>query len=280
MERIVRGRSATLTHTFASDGVATNPSPDVATIGITRDDGTVLVAAGTATTDTGVGTVSFTLTPAQTATLDVLTVTWTATFGGQPQPFTDRVEIAGDVLFTIAEARSKKPMNNATAYPVAAITAMRTTVEQTLERELGYALVPRYKREKVSGSGTSTISLLPYVTSIRSVKLDGVAVTPLSSFVPSDTGLIDYASNWTRGFRNYEVVYEHGLESFDGEAREAALELAAAWISAGPSDPRATSMTTEDGTFSLATPGLRGFRYGLPMVDAFIQANSMRALVA
>lgn len=280
MQRIVRGLSATLTHTFYVDGVATDPSPATATVTITRDDGTAVVTAQNATR-TGAGVFTYTLTPAQTATLDTLAVAWTATFGGQAQTFTDTVEVAGDVLFTIAQARKKKPMNSTSVYSTADIVAMRTTVEQSLEDELGYALVPRYKREKVSGNGGRLIRLAhPYTTAVRSVKLDGAAITDLASVIPDDMGIVDYSGVWVRGFRNYEIVYEHGREVLDGEAREVALELAAAWISEGPSDPRATSMSTDDGTFALATAGRGGARYGIPKVDAFVQARSMSVAVA
>src|SRR5215217_5884268 len=103
MERIAQGRSATLTHTFYVDGVATNPSPDTATVAITRADGTALVPAG-AVTDAGTGVVTLTLTPTETALLDTLKVTWTASFGGQSQGFTDYVEVAGGFLFSLSQA--------------------------------------------------------------------------------------------------------------------------------------------------------------------------------
>jgi hypothetical protein len=87
LQRIAQGRSATLTHTFLSGGVAADPIPDTATYTITRADGTTLAASSA--TEAGTGKVTVTLTPAQTALLDTLTVTWTATFGGQSQPFAD-----------------------------------------------------------------------------------------------------------------------------------------------------------------------------------------------
>src|SRR4051812_24613083 len=108
MERIVQGRSATLAQTFQSNGIFTDPSPDTATVTITRDDGTTVVSGATAT-DAGTGQVTYTVTPAQTALLDGWTVTWTATFGGQAQTFKQRVEVAGDVLFSVADALAVAP---------------------------------------------------------------------------------------------------------------------------------------------------------------------------
>jgi hypothetical protein len=105
LQRIAQGRSATLTHTFLSGGVAADPIPDTATIAITRADGTVLAASSPAT-EAGTGKVTVTLTPAQTALLDTLTLTWTATFGGQSQPFVDYVEVAGGFICGLDELGS------------------------------------------------------------------------------------------------------------------------------------------------------------------------------
>src|SRR3954470_10452117 len=153
LQRIVRGRSATLTHTFYSDVTATDPVPDTTTVTITRADGTALVTAAAAT-EAGTGVVTYTVTPAQTALLDRWTVTWTATFGGQSQAFAETVEVAGDMLFSLSEAsaiRTGSQTGDALypRYTIAQIAAMRVSVEQAIEEEYGSALVPRYERETV-----------------------------------------------------------------------------------------------------------------------------------
>ncbi len=279
MERIPRGNSATLSHTFYVDGVATNPTPDAATVTITRDDGTVLVNAAAAT-EAGAGIVTYTLTPAQTALLDTLTVSWTATFGGQSQAFTDVVEVVGGFLFSISEARALKPLDN-TQYTIAQIINTRTLVEEALEDACGVAFVPRYRRETVSGDGGATVVLSrPRVTAVRSVKHDGVAITDLATVVPSSSGIPYYPSGWTRGYGNYEVAYEHGYPYPPAGATQAALLLAKRYLVQGPIDDRATSMSSEDGVINLSTPGLRGARFGLPTADAFVSAYSMHAGVA
>lgn len=282
MQRIERGLSATLTHTFYQDGVPTNPSPDAATVTITRDDGTVLVNAASAT-EVGTGVVSYTLTPAQTALLDTLTVGWTATFGGQSQTFTDVVEVVGGFLFTIAQARAIKPLDNTATYTNDQIIDARTLVEQSLEDACGVAFVPRYAREMVSGSGSSRVILSrPRVTAIRSVSLDGVALgaSDLATVVARVTGVAYYPGRWTSGFDNYEVGYEHGWPQPPERVRHAALRLAKRWMVEGPVDDRATAMTTEDGTYSLVTPGLRGALFDLPEVNAVVQLYGMQTTVA
>lgn len=278
MQRIVRGRSATLTHTFYSDGSPTNPSPDSATVTITNDAGTAVVT-NQATTDTGTGTVSYTVTPTQTANLDLWTVDWTATFGGQSQVFTDYVEIVGDVLFTIAEARAITPLNNTTTYPTALITTMRTRVEQALEDACGVAFVPRYRRELVSGIGTTRAVLsMPRVTAIRSTTLDGTSIgaTALATLIPNLGGVVYYPTGWTAGYGNYSIAYEHGHEYPPERVRGAALLLAKEWLVQGPVDARTTTMTNEDGTYILSTPGMRGAVFGLPEVDSAVMEYSMQ----
>lgn len=284
MQRIVKGLSATLQHTFYVDGVATNPTPDTATVTITRDDGTAVVTAQPAT-EAGTGVVSYTLTPAQTVPLDVLTVSWTATFGGQAQVFTDTVEVAGGVLFTIAQARALNALSNATTYPAAAIAEARTYVESELEHACGVAFVERYRRETVNGSGGVNLMLsMPRVTAVRSVTLDGAAITvgELADIAPGPGGSLYNPAGWTAGFSNYEVVYEHGYP--DGAVRAAASQAALLWaknhLVKGPIDDRTTAFSTEDGTFSMATPGIRGSVSGIPAVDAFIQRYSLNVCVA
>jgi hypothetical protein len=282
LARITRGRSATLTHTFYSDGTATNPSPDTATVTITNDAGTAVVTDG-ATTDTGTGTVSYTVTPTQTANLDIWRVAWTATFGGQPQVFTDVVEIAGGVLFTIAQARAVRPMNDATAYPTSAIVDTRTLVEQALEDACGIAFVPRYKRERLDGEGlTMLLASQPRVTAIRAVELDGAAVSvaDLATIDGSVSGRLYYPNGWVTGVGNYSVAYEHGYDQPPLRVTQAALLLAKNWLVKGPIDDRTTGFSTEDGTFSLSTPGMRGASFGIPEVDAVVGEYNLRAGIA
>jgi hypothetical protein len=282
MNRIMVGRSATLTHTFYVDGTATNPSPDSATVTITRDDGTV-VASADATVDTGTGTVSYTLTPADVPDLDLLRVEWVATFAGEAQTFTDVVEVVGGFLFSIGQARVVKPLDNATLYPLTAITETRTLVEQALEDACGVAFVPRYGREVFDGAGLVTLlAHQPRVTALRSVTLDGISVgsTALATIRGNVLGRLYYPDTWLTGYGNYDIAYEHGYEQPPLRITQAALLLAKNWLVKGPIDDRTTAFSTEDGTYSLATPGMRGASFGIPEVDAAVQEYSLRVGIA
>jgi hypothetical protein len=280
MQRIVRGLSATLSHTFYSDGVATDPSPATATVTITRDDGTAVVTAQAATR-TSAGVFTYTITPAENALLDTLTVAWTATFGGQAQTFTDTVEVAGGVLFTIAQAQAQSGLATKTA---AEITAARTYVEAELEQACGVAFVPRYSKVTLSGNGRSTLLLPPRTTAIRSVSLDGVAVAQsyLDTMRLLPSGELYYPSWWSSGYGNYVVAFEHGYS--DGAERMAATQAALTWakshLVSGPIDDRATQQIGEFGTVNLATPGMFGSVSGIPAVDSFIKRYSLNVCVA
>lgn len=289
MQRIVRGQSATLTHTFYSDGVATDPSPDTATVTITREDGTAIVT-GAATTNAGTGIVSYTLTPAQTALVDILTVAWTATFGGQSQVFTDIVEVAGGVLFTIAEARAVTPLSNATTFPTSRIVDMRTMIEQAIEAELGYSTVPRYYAERLAGTGTTVLRIgrplfgnvpgtsISIDTTIRAATIDDADLTA-TDVLPEMAGLY-YGAGWTFGRRNVIVRYESGAQYPPERLRRAAIRQAKRWLVDGPIDDRATSMSNDDGTFALVTPGIRGIQFDVPELTAAVQQYSLQVAIA
>jgi hypothetical protein len=268
LQRIVQGRSATLTHTFYIDGTPDDPTPDAATVTITRDDGTALITDAAAT-DEGEGVVSYTLTPADTADLDRLDVAWTAEFGGHEQVFHDTVEIAGGVLFTISQLRARG-LQNATTYPTSMLVEMRTTVEDALESELGYALVPRYGKGTFPGS--SSIRITPYLRTLRSASSDGTAYTPLSDLTISTSGFLT-GRYWSS---DVTVAYEHGLDEPPGRLVLAGLQLAKMWLTPSPVDDRASTFTSaEGGTYSLVTAGRGGSIFGHPVVDSAVMAERL-----
>jgi hypothetical protein len=275
MDRVKQGTAVAIANTWYTDGAVADPG--TVTVGITSDDGTILVAPGTATMGTGAASRTFNLTALDTALLDILTVTWVSTLQG---PDTSIIEIVGDFLFTIAQARAMAPLSNTTIYPTARIAEVRTLVETSLEDACGVAFVPRYRREAVNGSGgTKLVLSRPRVIAIRSVLLGGV-VTSFIDIVPSGPGVLYNPLGWTAGFGNYSIAYEHGYPTPPPMATRAALTWAKRFLVEGPIDDRATSMSSADGTFMLLTPGIRGSVSGIPVVDAFIQQYDERGMVA
>jgi hypothetical protein len=270
LTRVLIHTLPTIAMTFDVDGTATDPSPASATITVTRDDGTVL-ASGVSATRTGVGTFSYPLT--QTTLLDTLTVDWTSSLG----TVSTLVEVVGGFLFSIAQARALKPLDATGTYTTAKLLEARTMVETALEDACGVAFVPRYARGLFSGSGRSTLLLPPRTRTVRSVGLDGAAVaqTGLDTMLVLPTGELYYPSWWGQGFANYEIAYEHGYDYPPPRVSQAALLWCKNFLVKGPIDDRTTSVVSEDGTFALSTPGMRGAMVGIPEVDAVIQQYSM-----
>ena len=271
MIRILRGTPGTLFQTWYEDGAAIDPG--AVTITITRADGTDLVTSAS-TSGTGAAGRTYNFTQAQTNQLDTLTVTWTSATKGT---LTDTVEIVGGFLFTVAEAYAN---DIPTIHTAADIAAMRTTVEQEIEKACGCAFVPRYTRDTLDGPGGPTLTLRPLVTNVRTVTANG---TP---FTAGDITALSYGSNgtvhsprpWACGTSNIVVGYEHGYQEPPHGIRRAALILTKSWLGGkrSPIDDRAiTFNVAEGGTYSLAVPGRNGSHFGHPDVDSAIDRYSL-----
>jgi hypothetical protein len=259
MERVVRGRSFTLSKTFYSDGIAVTPG-SLPTVAIVRSDATTV--ATSSVSGTGVGPYTVTVTAANNTLLDTLTVTWTATIGGQSNTYVDIVEVAGDVLFGVAQALAAMPTAT-----VAAIADARTYAETEIESELGYALVPRFTLEKATGRWCQALRVRnPYVRTIRSATVNGVALSTgqLTDLSFDANGFIvgypwgAIAGAWGTTLNNVTIGYEHGLDTPPPGASRAALDEAVAYLggstangAGGGIDPRAESVVTVDGTVRL-----------------------------
>lgn len=276
MQRIVQSLSATLTHTFYVGGVATDPSPATATVAIAREDGTSLVASAAATR-TATGVFEYTLTPAQTAQLDVLTVSWTATFGGQNQTFRDVVEITGGAYFPIAAARRVKPLDNTTTYPNDRIIEARVLAETALEEACMVAFTPRYFRATLHGGGGRTL-LLPVTRplSVTSATIDGTAVT-VADVKLDPAGVLYLEAGWGRGMHNIVVKGTYGYGVTPPRVSRAAVMLAKRYLVDSPLPDRATSLTNEDGTTQLlVTAGVRSAIFDVPEANAIVEEYGMQ----
>lgn len=183
--------------------------------------------------------------------------------------------------FTIAEARAfSTELANETKYPDAAIEAVRETVEEELEVRCGRAFIPRVETETLDASGGTDLMLRwPRPLSVTSATLDGSAVTPGDLILYRD-GRVYNANGWTRGRGNLTITYTHGHAVIPGAAKRAALTWAKSLLIQGPIDARTTSFTTDDGNYTLATPGVRGSHTGIPVVDEFIDTYSLHVAVA
>jgi hypothetical protein len=215
MERVLRSTPNTLQHTFYVDGTATNPSPDSATVAITKADGSTLVAS-TSATEGGTGIFTYTLAPQ--STLDHLDVTWTATIGGQTVIETDRVEIVGGFYCTISELQAVPGLS---AISDNDVVQARTEFEDLAERYTGQAWVPRFHRERLVGPGRTSLLLSKFpvrsILAASSTNTSGtVTAFTTTNWYANTYGLLvtdgDDLTASVYGEANLTVAYEHGAD--------------------------------------------------------------------
>jgi hypothetical protein len=136
VDRSLQNTDYTFNGGVTVDEVGTDPSPDSATVTITRADGTPVVTEATAVNGPN-GGFSYTLVPAQTALLDTLTATWSFMLNGRLQSLRDQVEIVGGYHFDLNELRQMPPLSDATTYTTAKLLNARTLAETTIEQACG-----------------------------------------------------------------------------------------------------------------------------------------------
>jgi hypothetical protein len=275
LERILKLTPGSLSQQWYEDGVAVDAG--TVTVGITRADGTVLVAAGAATTGSGTAARVYNLTTTHTALLDRLTVTWSSNLKGTLVSY---VEVVGGFLFSVADLAAR-----VTGFTTAQIVDMRMTVETEFENACGCAFVPRYARDTLDGNGGRSLMLRPLVTSVRSASVDGSAFSAadLAALTISTSGSVYSPRAWTCGTGNVLVGYEHGFQDTPAGVKQAALILAKTWLTGqrSPIDDRATTFaSTDGGTYSLAVPGRGGSTFGVPDVDAVVDRYDLRVGLA
>lgn len=299
LNQIVAGQPADLGVTFTGDDGLTAVDPGVVTVTITRADGTT-VTPPTVTVTGGMGeddvlvpwVAEMTLSAAVTAQVDRLRIVWTPSTSGL-EPLVTMVDVLGDLLFTVAEAVvwDGGALEDVDA---AVLTDARARIAEAFHRICGVAFGTRYGLGIVSdGGGYSGGLLLNHdledaafaglpvlrLTALRSVEtrtaiggawtaysgdeLGALEVLP-SGMVVRDTG------SWPTGIRRIRVGFEHGYPRVPLEVRRAALRLLRFQVIENDIPSRATSMNSEDGTFTLATAGMRGAWFGLPEVDSVL----------
>lgn len=288
-EQILRGSAATITAVLRDQyGDPADPSGTV-TVGVVDAAGATVVAAGTATTagDTGVRTRA--LTAANTASLAVLTATWTDS--GDSSSHTTTIEVVGGFYASPAEIRSADlTLTDPTKYPDTRIRSARTEVEYEFERVCGLAFVPRYRRVRLSGNGRVDLKVPdPYLRRVRSARLYTSATTynTLSSdelaAIPADEAgraVRTDGGTWADGYDNIVIEYEHGLDRPPQDIVGAFLLRIRDRLNRdrrGVPD-RATTFTSEaGGTYGLLVPGQRGSITGIPDVDQVLVEHTFES---
>jgi len=282
-QQIVAGVASTLEWTYLDEnGEGADPGAAV-TVGIDRADGAELVASGTAATeDTDpdhAGRHTYTLSAANSATLDVLTVSWSIS---GTVVATTHVEIVGGFLFTVAEARaSYAGLDNTAKYPTADIVKYRMITEAELNWICDRAFTPRFRRLTVDGTGTGSL-LVPDndLRAVSAVSVGGTAYgsTQLAGLKVYEHKRIDqpWGEVWEFDQENVDIAYSFGLDRPFQDLKEAALERfrELLWSKGKGLPGNASSMNGPDMTVQFDKPS--EFETGNKLVDAVYRRRSLR----
>lgn len=259
--QVLRGSGEIVTVTFTVDGTPTDPDNVAATVTITRDDGTAIATNATASRiDTG--TYGYSLQPQ--ADLDHLTAVWTAAFSSLTQSVTTYVDVVGGYYVSLAELRAMKNLDSITAFTTAELIDARQWFETLAENYCGQAFVPRYKRTRLTGSGTAELLLDMNVRTVRSVK-DYTDAATYTAYTADELADIDIdpvgvltrltTGAWRAGRRNLSVVYEHGMDACPPDLREAAKNAIRYKLLDDNTGHREYALQTEVGIVRFGRPG-------------------------
>lgn len=295
---LLKGTGDTIAASFYGDGVLVDPG--VVTVDVAYAGGGTPITAR-ATSGTGANPRTVALTPAETANLDILTLTWHATISAVAMGLATTAEIVGAHLFTIAEARTfdKAQLSNATKYPASAIAAARARIGEAFAKICGVSFVPRFRLETLNGQtsewqryGTDPFYAawgggcgdLPLpdarVTTLRSVATRAYNTATWTAYtvdqlaalhiLPTDAIGREDGAWWPVGRQNVRVGYEAGYAAPPEDIRRAAKILLVDQLVTKDITDRSLSLSNEIGTFRIATAGERGSYFGLPLVDSVL----------
>ncbi len=272
----------TLTKTWYVDGTATDVG-DI-TIGIVDLDGTVIVAALTATTNNADGTYTYSL--AVQADVNELVATWTVT--SPSQAVVDEIHIIGGRIFTEAELRAhyNSDLSDGTVYTDAMLAEARDRVTGEFEQVCNVAFVPTYHRETIPGRGSTILEVdRPYVSQILAATI-GTTSQTVADLQPDPTLAYVYhtTSFWSRATHtdplNITISYVHGHSSVPSDIKRAAMILARMQLLkdvTGQGVPEiASAFTDPTGQYtSFGANDMTGRWYGIPIVDSTLRRYSM-----
>lgn len=279
--RILRNTGANVEVTFLADSVATDPDANVATVGITKADESVLVAAGTAATRVSQGRYKYALAPQ--ADLNHLTLSWTAMFSGVSQTLVTHVELVGGFYLATSDLRSVADLDDVDQYPEAKLVKGRRWFEDRFEKATSVAWVPRYRRARLSGDGTSELTLPDlYPRRVLSVRVYSDAATyvafspaEIADLVVDDHGELRRSSlgSFAAGLNNIVVEYEHGWTAPTSDVVEAGEVAIRDHLMSATQGNRVYAVQTQDGIVRSSVPG-RDRPFGIPEVDAVVSDRS------
>lgn len=285
-QRVLRATAATLQVRWTDQNGTEAAASDAVTVAVATASGRVVLPAGTATTHTGTGLYSVTLTGAQNATVEQLTATWTDA-GGATR--TTLVDVCSGFFFSLADARaSDATLADATKYPDATVLARRLEVEAECEQICDVAFVPRYARVVTDGGGVPEILVgVNQIRTVRSVTIvDPLrnSSTPLTSAQLANLRVTDGqlaradGDVFPDGFNNVIVELEHGHNAPPPDLKDMAMVRLRSLLNRplSPLMDRAKTVTNAAGeTIQLEPPD--AYRTGIRDVDAVYDRYSRRS---
>ena len=235
-------------------GTTSTAADGTVTVDIFRADGTIF-ATDAATTHVGsAGVYSYTLAPQ--SVLERFQLVWEGTFGGVVQRVTSYVEVVGGYVVSLADLAGESGLSTKTP---AELAEARQWFEDRAEDFCGVAFVPRYARDVLDGSGSRKLDLLhARPRSIISAKFDG-AVQTTTTWDLYDAGyIITSGGTFPWGYRNIEIIYEHGYDVPPSDIRDAALSAIRSNVLAtaggGGIPAGVTQLITDAGTYNFGRP--------------------------
>lgn len=271
MDRLLRNAGGVVQLSlYDSSGELANPGGGAVTAAVTDSAGDPIAGSPFAVAnppdDTGI--LKFSL-PATLDALGVYDVAWTLPDSSKRYTV---LEVVGSFLFSVADLRAQEPkLTDASAYPAAALQALRSAIEERFEQVAGVSFTRRGRRARLNGRGLAT-TMLPdrLVTRIVSASIDDEALDVDDLVLEQEIGRLE-GGTFSAGTQNVEVVYEHGWWPTPGPVARAGLEFAVEELLASPLEGgRATAVFTELGGYRLSIAGRDGST-GLPAVDAVLQ---------
>lgn len=264
---ILRNTSATISATLTIDGAEADPSPDTATVSVSREDGTELVAE-TAAADGGTGAFTYQLTPAETVQVDELRAEWKMSVGGEEQILTTYHSVVGGFLCSLSAISEAVVVGGRSAPSTEELRARRSEVERLLEDACGVAFRPRYARDTLRGEGCSELLLRHpkarqvLAASIAGEDLDVDELELVGDFVRRSAG-------WTRD-SVISLAYEHGWERPPEPITRAAIALASFYFE--NSSDRVSRFREDDQEVWLTVAGIGSAETSIPEVNQAIHA--------
>jgi len=280
MAELIVGTAGTIEALFADDEDPVDADADV-TVTVVDAFGTEVVAATTAT-NTDVGTYTVDVGPLTDPAR--LTATWTGTFAGTARSTVTGTDVIGSHIITVAELRNRDSLGDIDRTPIDQLRRARTQFRTMAANHIGAPIVPTYVLVDAVGTGSAVLPLPRLTTQVLEASIDDEPVTDTITVTPSGYAMLE-TTTWTYG-ATITVGAVAGMDPTPAELTDAAgewIEWRLARSRSGLVDPRATSVTSDQGTFRLSTPGGSTGRgaptlTGLPQVDATL--NSYRYVTA